>query len=103
MLFASIEHLIPFDYHAIWYRCIGMVGTFGMIYLHRKYMSDFEHDQVTEILYNHAPFIVTVLLLIFASFLMYGKELHERLDVHQPVWFTLFNCIFLLALEMASL
>ncbi len=103
MLFASIAELIPLDYHVMLYRWIGMVGTFGMIWLHRKYMTAFEHDEVTRILYEHAPFIVTTLLLVVASFLMYGKELHDRLDLHHAVWYTIFTCIFLLALEMASL
>lgn len=103
MLFASINDLVSIDYHAVLYRSIGMVGTFGMIYLHRKYMSVFEEQEVTRLLYTHAPFIVTVLLLLVTAFLVFGDRLHDRLHMHQPVWFTLCTCVFLLALEMASI
>lgn len=103
MLFASVANYVPEIFYTITYRLIGMFGTFGMIFLHRKYMSTFEQHEVTKILYNHAPFIITVLLLIIASFLIYGNELQAWLDIHQAVWFTIFTCIFLLALEMASL
>ncbi len=103
MLFASVANYVPEIFHTITYRLIGMFGTFGMIFLHRKYMSTFEQHEVTKILYNHAPFIITVLLLIIASFLIYWHELQAWLDIHQAVWVTIFTCIFLLALEMASL
>lgn len=103
MLFVSVWNYVPEIFHTIAYRLIGMVGTFGIIFLHRKYMTAFEHHEVTKLLYTHAPFIITVLLLIIASFLMYWTPLQERLDNHPAVWFTSFTCIFLLALEMASL
>ena len=66
-------------------------------------MSEFEIYEVTKLFYAHTPFIVMVLLLIITSFLLYGKELHDWLDMHHAVRYTLFTCVFLLALEMASL
>ncbi len=103
MLFASIEHLVHIDYRAIVYWILGMGGIFGVIYAHRTYMSEFETYEVTKFFYVHTPFIVMVLLLVVTAFLLYGKELHDWLDIHHAVRYTLITCIFLLALEMASL
>jgi hypothetical protein len=103
MLFASIEHLVDINYQAIVYWILSMVGIFGVIYAHRTYMSEFEIYEVTKFFYAHTPFIVMVLLLMVSAFLLFGKELHDWLDIHPAVRYTMFTCVFLLALEMASL
>lgn len=103
MLFAGIQVLIPGDYQTITYRLVGMVWTFGMVFLHRRYLTSFEEHEVAPFLIRHAPFTISILLLIIAGFLLFGEQMHVWFAVHTPLRFTAFVCIFLLALEMLSL
>ena len=101
--FAWIVVLTPAAYHIVLYRIIAMIVAVGAVILHRRYITQYEQEEIGIFLYRHAPFIIMSLLAIIAAFLLYGKELYDRFDLHHAVLFTVFFCIFLLVLEMASL
>lgn len=103
MLFAGVETMGFAALETIFYWVVAMLTIFVSIYLHRKYMTSFEAHEVTAFLYNHAPFIITILLLIIAAFLMHGVVISLWLSQHQALRFTMLTCVFLLSLEMASL
>lgn len=102
LLGAGIDGLVHVDYQAILYWLLGMFWLVVVIFLHRKYLTRFEVHEITAFLYMHAPFMITVLLLCIAWFLLYGKEIHYWLAIHAAVQYTLLSAVVLLALEMAS-
>lgn len=103
MLLAGVEVVIPEGIRATLLGVGAFIGCLVIIYLHSRHLSVFEEEEVAPYLYRHAPFLVTFLLMIIALLLVFGKELHVRLDTHPALQYTIFLCVFLLGLEMASL
>lgn len=103
LLFAGLEVVIPGVYLTVVYWLSGMAIIFGSIILHRYFISGFETHEIAPFLYRHAPFIITLLLLVIAWFLLFGRSMEQRFSIHSPLWFTMLMCIILLAVEMASL
>lgn len=79
------------------------LGCLTIIYLHSRHLTQFEEEAIAPYLYKHAPFLITFLLLVIALGLLFGRSIHDWLDMHMSVLYTIFVCVFLLGLEMASM
>lgn len=103
LLFAGISALVPETYHDVFYRVIGVAVTVGAVLFHHHFVTSFEMEEVAPFLLRHAPFLITFLLMIIGVLLARGQTVITFLDTYTAIKFTVYSCMFLLIIEMASL